>query len=222
MEKSDSTYYLYKIKAGETVNEFKIGNSPAIAGANSPEWARLDCHKCTVCNLEEESSPYCPAALSIAEIIEQFKDIVSYHEVEAEVISSGRKTSARIPAQSALSSVMGLCLALSSCPILKEFRAMAKFHLPFSNTEETLYRAVGNYLIKQYFAYKSGEEADWDLKGLREFYSRVAELNTCLACRVREGTNEDAAINAVVILDNYAKNVEYMFEQALEKIKKYL
>ncbi|MGM0567854.1 MAG: DUF6901 family protein [Elusimicrobiota bacterium] len=228
MEKNNFVEYLYVVRYEGVCKEFKIRlSSDRMAFCEShfkkdpPYWAALDFYKCGECPLESSSSPCCPAALSIAEIVEEFKGVKSFQQVEAEVVTPERKTIGTVTAQTALSSIMGLCLALSGCPILKELTPMARFHLPFSTIEETMYRAAGNYLLRQYYIYKSGEEPDWDLDGLRAFYNRVARVNTCLAERVRESVDEDAGINAVIILDNYAKNVEYLFESSLEKIRKY-
>ena len=220
--------YIYRISPDGADEKFEIKITPgqpfhSADGSleKAPEWTLLGFCRCSVCPFDESSSKRCPAALSVAGVIEFFKDLISYHKVNAEVFSPGRKTSASLPAQEALGSLMGLCLAVSGCPVLKDFETMARFHLPFASTDETMYRIVGNYLIKQYFIKEEGGEPDWRLEGLTEFYDRVARLNTNLAERIRLSTNEDAAVNAVIILDNYAKNVKYMFENVLEKIKNY-
>ena len=42
-----------------------------------PEWARLDFHQCACCTLNKEAVPYCPIAVNIAELIDEFKNEIS-------------------------------------------------------------------------------------------------------------------------------------------------
>jgi len=60
------------------------------------------------------------------------------------------------------------------------------FHLPLANEHETLIRAVGMYLLGQYFSLKSGEEFDANLKGLVASYEELQLVNLSIATRLRE------------------------------------
>ncbi len=228
MKKSEYTEYVYLIKYGGQTKKFslkllpdRLGFAPGSFRDDPPSWARLEVHKCRICPLKLKEHPICPAALSIADIAEEFTDMLSYQPVYAQLITPERRSSGKFPAQTALSSVMGLCLALSGCPVLKELAPLGKFHLPFSTVEETMYRTAGNYLLKQYFIYKGGGKADWELKGLKELYGRVALVNLSLSDRLRSFLKKDAGVNALIVLDNNAKNIEYLFEDAVGKIRNY-
>lgn len=187
---------------------------------NFPEWVELNFQKCEICPLTEKDSHYCPAAQSIFKLVNEFKNVPSTENVKIEIDTPERKIINKVTAQDALSSLMGLCFGLSKCPILKNFAPMARFHLPLATTEETIFRTVSSYLIKQYFINKKGGTPDWELKGLKKFYSQVAKVNIHLAERIRAGSKEDASVNAVVILDTYTKNVDYLFENSIETLEK--
>ena len=100
-------------------------------------------------------------------------------------------------------------MATSACPHTAHFRPMARFHLPLASKEETLYRATSMYLLAQYFAYRDGENPDLDLSGLARIYANLEIVNRAMARRLRSASEQDAAVNAVVILDVLAKTLPH-------------
>ena len=124
-----------------------------------------------------------------------------------------------VPAQQAVSSLMGLVVATSGCPHTAFFKPMARFHLPLANTEETIYRASSMYLLAQYFLKKAGKDPDMELEGLKEIYRDLETLNTYMAERIRAAISKDAAVNAIVILDFFAKDFSFAIEDQLEEIQ---
>jgi hypothetical protein len=78
---------------------------------------------------------------------------------------------------------------------------MAWFHLPFSGTDETLYRAFGTYLLGQYLREQRGMSADWSMTELREVYRNVRLVNLGMANRLRAALVEDSGPNGLVLLD---------------------
>jgi hypothetical protein len=96
---------------------------------------------------------------------------------------------------------------------------MARFHLPFSNPEETVYRATSMYLLAQYFLKKRGRSADLDLTGLREIYHTIGVVNDAVAKRLRAAIEADSAVNAIIVLDIYAKAIPVVIEESLEEIR---
>ncbi len=169
-----------------------------------PEWARLENHKCENCPLGAEVE-WCPAALVMAQIVPKFRSYYSYEKVVVEVQTPSRKISANTTFQKALASLMGLALATSGCPRTRFLRPMARFHLPFSDEQETVFRSLSTHLLKSYVEnQQSGEFREVDFDGLRESYKQVSIVNGFLADRVRSAVEEDAAINAVVTLDLFA------------------
>ena len=111
--------------------------------ASLPDWTRLDVSKCSNCPLDTGTHPHCPAAVRLIDIIDFFRDSISWEEADITVETNARTYTKRTSLQQGISSLMGLRMATSDCPILNKLRSMARFHLPFSDPEETPYR-VGN------------------------------------------------------------------------------
>jgi hypothetical protein len=84
---------------------------------------------------------------------------------------------------------------------------MVGTHLPFATIDESIYRAMSMYLLAQFTRAKNGLEPDWSLRGLREIYNEIDAINISMTKRLRAATEEDASLNAVVILDSFAKLV---------------
>jgi hypothetical protein len=114
---------------------------------------------------------------------------------------------------------MGLVMATSGCPHTAFFKPMARFHLPLASEEETVYRATSMYLLAQYFLKKEGQNADLELKGLREIYHNMHTVNTAIAERLRGASETDSTVNAIVLLDMYALTLPYVIDESLEEIR---
>jgi hypothetical protein len=122
-------------------------------------------------------------------------------------------------AQQAMRSLMGLLMATSGCPHTAYFKPMARYHLPMSSGQETLYRAAAMYQLAQYFISKAGGTADYTLEGLRAIYRKVEVLNAHMADRIREVIHQDAAVNAIVVLDVFAKNAFVELDDQLGQLE---
>ncbi|MCC6487849.1 MAG: hypothetical protein IT364_10150 [Candidatus Hydrogenedentes bacterium] len=184
-----------------------------------PAWTALQVAQCSVCHLTARDYPHCPAALSLVEIMGEFGEFLSYAEVTATVRTRERTVTLTCPIQKALSSLVGLRMATSGCPILAKFKPMARFHLPFASTEETVFRSVSAYLLAQYFLRQRGHAADLDLDGLRATYDLIHEVNVGLANRLRVIPSGDAHLNAIVILDLLTHALPYSIEDKLAGIE---
>lgn len=184
-----------------------------------PDWAALTFHQCSNCPLNPSDSPYCPVALNIIKVMEGCGDLVSYEKVRLEVTTPERTVSKDTTAQSGISSLLGLIVATSGCPHTGFFKPMARFHLPFASEAETIYRASSMYLLAQYFIQKEGGQADPDLQGLVKIYHNLQIINNALAVRLRAASSQDAAVNAVVLLDSFAKILPYTIADSLDEIR---
>lgn len=184
-----------------------------------PAWTRLEFNKCDHCPLSSETSPNCPLSASIANVVERFEHILSYEEVEVEVETEDRTISKTCSAQRGLSALLGVIMATSGCPYTAYFKPMARFHLPFANEEETVYRAVSMYLVSQYFASEKEQDVDMALEGLGRIYKDIQELNRFMAKRIREAITQDAAVNAIVVLDFFAQTLPFAIEAHLEQLR---
>jgi hypothetical protein len=116
---------------------------------------------------------------------------------------------------------MGIIMVSGGCPVMDPLRPLVRFHLPFASMEETEFRIVSMYLIAQYFREKKGEKPDWSLDGLKEIYNKVGEVNISFADRLRAATKKDASVNALIILDCFAKGVPFAVRTTLSDYEKY-
>lgn len=184
-----------------------------------PDWTRLDFHKCGHCPLDSDETPHCPLSASIAGVVERFEQVLSYEELDVEVETEQRTIRKRSTAQQGLSALLGMIMATSGCPVTAYMKPMARFHLPFATEEETVYRAVSMYLLSRYFADHDGESADFSLDGLQKIYEDLQELNRAMADRIREAITQDAAVNAIVVLDFFAQTMPFAIEDNLEGLR---
>lgn len=184
-----------------------------------PAWTALEFHQCANCPLNKEKNPQCPPALNLVDIVEHFREILSYTEIEVEVITSERIVRQRTSAQRAISSLMGLIIGTSGCPHTTFFKSMARHHLPLASQEETLYRATSSYLLMQYLLKKMGKPADFNFDGLDEIYRNMEIVNASIAKRLRSASKGDGTVNAIVLLDLHAKTLPMATEDNLENIQ---
>lgn len=184
-----------------------------------PAWTELMHHQCSVCPLAAADGARCPAALSLVELVERFNDLLSYSDVEVMVVTQHRTVFRRTTVQKALSSLMGLYMATSGCPVLGRLKPMARFHLPFATREETIFRAVGAYLTAQYFLHKQDKPFDVDLSGLREMYHEIHQVNVDMTKRLRHVSAGDASLNAVVLLDLFAQELPFSINENLSDLQ---
>jgi hypothetical protein len=186
-----------------------------------PKWTKLGYEQCACCPLKPETDSHCPAAVRMHEVLEEFKHLDSIDQVDVSV-ESERRTYLRVcDLQSGLNSMLGLLMATSGCPVVGQLRSMATFHVPFCSIEETLYRAIGAYLTKQYFENCDGRKPDWELKGLAAFYGELEELNQAFTERIRAIERSDAISNAMVIFFASSIVVASALEEDLQEYKNY-
>jgi hypothetical protein len=114
---------------------------------------------------------------------------------------------------------MGLVIATCGCPHTAFFKAMGRFHLPLSSNEETLFRATSMYLLAQYFLTMEGRPARLELEGLTKIYRNMQIVNVAIANRLRSTSISDSSINAIVILDNFAKSLPHAIEKSLKDLR---
>ena len=184
-----------------------------------PTWTKLDFHQCPHCPLKPKDHSHCPLAANLVTIVERFEGLLSYSEIEVDVMMEGRFITRDISVQRGISSLMGLLMATSGCPHMAFLKPMARFHLPFASAEETVYRATSMYLVAQYFLHKEGHHADLDLTGLREIYQNIEIVNVAVAKRLRAATEADSAVNAIILLDIFTKALPVVIEESLEEIR---
>lgn len=182
------------------------------------EWTRLACHRCPHCPLADGDDALCPLAARLDPVVATLGSVLSHQEVSAEIVAAERTISATTTAQAVAGSIVGLISATSGCPHTAFLRPLAWFHQPFAGEEETIFRVVSAWFLRQYFA-GAGAPADWNIDGLRSAYAALHTVNVHLAKRLRQASSLDATVNAVVRLDMFTKAVPDEIEEILGHLR---
>lgn len=185
----------------------------------APEWTDLKVHQCDHCPLDPAQHKKCPLAANLHRLVGDTDDLFSYDEVNIKVISGDRTYMIKTNAQRGISSMMGLMIPGCGCPYTAYFRPMARFHLPFSDTFETIYRTTSMFLLAQYFKNKKGQGGTLDVGGLKDIYGNVQKVNKFICERLREVCKKDSSLNAVVLLDMFSLVLPMSIENSLAEIE---
>ena len=183
------------------------------------EWTKLEHNKCENCTLNSKEHSHCPIALNLNSILSHFYYNKSYEMVDVTVKTMDRTYSNEIALQHGLASMLGIYMVSSGCPILGKLKPMVRFHLPFASVEETVFRSASTYLLSQYIRKSKGGEPDWELKKLLEIYKEIEEVNQGMALRIRSVADMDANINALVVLDVFAKQIPLTVRSKLQEFE---
>jgi hypothetical protein len=184
----------------------------------APEWARLGYHQCPPCPLCCTEHPFCPVALSIADLVTTFKDIASHITCTVTCISPERTVTKQTVVQEGLASILGLLMAISGCPIMGFFKPLAQFHLPFASVDESIFRIVAVYMLRQYYR-KDGAIDRLSLDDIRNHYALVKQVNKGILKRIQSITDLDADKNAIVTLSSLGQILEMEIDANLESLR---
>ncbi len=217
----DKVRYSYRFRFEDgTQKRFDIDLNPATLELVSrpdgphPEWTKLKYRQCANCPLGDKVE-HCPIAVNLAHLVETFSDSYSYEHTAVTVEVAERTYQKQTTLQRGLSSIIGIYMVTSNCPIMDPLRPMVRFHLPFATTRETVYRAVSMYLLKQYFIWREGGDPDWQLRRLEDLYKAIGEVNRGMSDRLRQASTADASVNAVIILFSVGELVDHSLEKGL-------
>jgi hypothetical protein len=194
-----------------------------------PPWTQLSYQQCACCPLSATTSLYCPIAVNITELVDRFKDILSHKNCIVTCETVDRTYSKKTSAMEGLTSVFGIVMATSNCPVMNFLKPMARFHLPFASVEETTVRSTSFFLLGQYFEYKKGRSSSFDFNQLEKRYERVQLVNEGLLARIRSLGNRDADKNAIITLHSLSQflsmemdfslnTIAHLFERSAESI----
>lgn len=187
--------------------------------ANRPEWTKLPFQQCDNCPLNN-SVEYCPVAVNLALLVDSFKMYNSTDNVFVVVDGPERSYGKETSLQKGLSSIMGIYMVTSNCPIMDQLRPMVRFHLPFATTTETVYRSVGMYLLAQYFIQRHGGTPDWKLEKLIDTYRDVSKVNKGMWQRLSAASKLDANANAIVILNSFGDTLRHFVKSSIDDIER--
>lgn len=183
-----------------------------------PEWTRLKFSQCENCPLSDAVS-HCPVAVNLARVVDAFRDDVSYETSDITVVTPQRTYVKNTTLQKGLSSIIGVYMVTSDCPILDKLRPMSRFHLPFATPVETFFRSISSYLTAQFLLMRQQKEPDWSLKKLIEIYKAINIVNRGMSQRLVKASQKDANVNALVILHSFGDGIGYFIDSGLDEIE---
>jgi hypothetical protein len=187
-------------------------------GKNRPDWARLEFHQCSNCPLNKTLLPYCPVALNMAVITQEFKDVTAADRVTVTVTVKERQYLKVTSMQEGLSPLLGIFMTTSGCPVMEPLKPMVRYHLPFASLDETVFRMITMYLMAQFLRTQAGKQPEWSLEGLGRIYGEVKKLNKDFGQRMIAASQSDANVRALVKLNVFAVMVPLEAEKILKEI----
>ncbi|MFH0991259.1 MAG: hypothetical protein V1799_14725 [bacterium] len=183
-----------------------------------PEWTKLNFCQCDNCPLPDAVT-HCPVAVNLSRLVDTFRDYVSYETAHVTVETAYRIYYKKVALQKGISSILGIYMVSSNCPVMDPLRPMVRFHLPFANSLETFFRSVSAYLVAQFLKARHGKEPDWQMKKLVDIYRAINKVNKGMSERITNAAEKDASVNAVVILHSFGDGIPYFIESGLEELE---
>ncbi|HEX5399533.1 MAG TPA: hypothetical protein VFY06_10845 [Verrucomicrobiae bacterium] len=208
-DKNFAIEYEFKLRSGEKKTfSIQLDRATLQFISKNPvamrHWTQLEHHQCPNCPLKTKEHPDCPIAANLVDVIESFVDSLSIEEADITIRSELREYHKRASVQEGISSLMGIYMVTSGCPVMDKLRPMVFTHLPFASLEETIYRAASMYLFAQYFRQRAGQTPDWQLEHFAHIYKDIATVNQSFTRRLLSINPRDASLNALVGLDCFA------------------
>ena len=185
-----------------------------------PSWTRLGCKKCPNCPLDENQHPYCPAATGISDALESLQETLPIKDVNVSVETAERNFSKSTTLAEGLSSMLGLAIVSSGCPVFGRLKPLARNHLPFETPAEQVYRSLGMYLLYQKFSEKNKDNPDWKLSNFTKFYDEINTASEAFCSRLSEIAIEEDSLNTLTHLDCFTKYIDFKIsEENIDELK---
>jgi hypothetical protein len=74
-------------------------------------------------------------------------------------------------------------------------------------------------LTAQFLVSRKGQEPDWTLTKLLDYYKAINLVNKGMSNRLSKASERDANVNAVVILHSFGDGISYFIQDGLEEIE---
>ncbi len=185
----------------------------------APKWTRLEHQQCSNCPLSRDAYSHCPAAVDLHRVVEDFQGLPALKKVQVWVRTPEREYAKLVGLEEALRALLGVIMATSACPVLGKLKPMAQQHLPFASNQEFILRAVSLYLARQYFNFREGRHADWELKGLVRLFQQLQLVNQAFWQRIHDTCEGDSNLKAFLTFFSMASSMTYSLETQLQKIR---
>ncbi|WP_271411797.1 DUF6901 family protein [Pseudomonas sp. Q1-7] len=187
--------------------------------AVAPKWTRLEHQQCSNCPLSRDAYSHCPAAVDLHRVIEDFQGLPAFKKAQVWVRTPEREYAKVVGLEEGLRALLGVIMATSACPVLGKLKPMAQQHLPFASNQEFILRAVSLYLARQYFNFREGRHADWELKGLVRLFQQLQLVNQAFWQRIHDTCEGDSNLKAFLTFFSMASSMTYSLETQLQKIR---
>jgi hypothetical protein len=184
-----------------------------------PRWVRLEHEQCSNCPLDRNLHAYCPAAVDLHRVIDDFRGLPAFKKARVRVLTPEREYCKEVSLEEGLRALLGVLMATSACPMLCRLKPMAQQHLPFASNQEFILRTVSLYLMRQYYNMREGRHADWELKGLIKQYQQLQLVNQAFWQRILATCEGDSNLKAFLSFFSMASSVSYSLEAQLGKIR---
>ena len=191
----------------------------AEAVQHAPAWTRLEYQQCSNCPLSKDNFSHCPAAVDLHRVIEDFQGLPAFKRAGVWVRTPEREYNKQVGLEEGLRALLGVIMATSACPILGRLKPMAQHHLPFASSQEFTLRTVSLYLTQQYFNFREGQAADWELKGLVRMFQQLQLVNQAFWQRIHATCEGDSNLKAFLTFFSMASSMTYSLETQLQKIR---
>ncbi|BCD87473.1 hypothetical protein PSm6_38800 [Pseudomonas solani] len=185
----------------------------------APKWTRLEFQQCSNCPLSKDKFSHCPAAVDLHRVIEDFHGLPAFKKAVFLVRTPEREYTKQVGLEEGLRALLGVIMATSACPVLGRLKPMAHQHLPFASNQEFILRAVSLYLSRQYFNFREGRHADWELKGLVRLFQQLQLVNQAFWQRIHDVCDGDSNLKAFLTFFSMASSMTYSLETQLQKIR---
>lgn len=185
----------------------------------APKWTRLEFQQCSNCPLSRDKFSHCPAAVDLHRVIEDFHGLPAFKKAVFLVRTPEREYNKQVGLEEGLRALLGVIMATSACPVLGRLKPMAQQHLPFASNQEFILRAVSLYLARQYFNFREGRHADWELKGLVRLFQQLQLVNQAFWQRIHDVCDGDSNLKAFLTFFSMASSMTYSLETQLQKIR---
>lgn len=96
----------------------------------------------------------------------------------------------------------------SNCPLDRE-----------RYSQEFVLRVVPLYLMRQYFNFREGRHADWELKGLVRLFQQLQLVNQAFWQRIHDTCVSDSNLKAFLTFFSLSSSISYSLETQLQKIR---
>ncbi len=191
----------------------------AALAESAPAWTRLAHQQCSNCPLSKETFSHCPAAVDLHRVVEDFQGLPAFKKARVRVRTPEREYTKQVGLEEGLRSLLGLIMATSACPVSGKLRPMAQNHLPFASNQEFILRAFSLYLARQYFNFREGRYADWELKGMVRMFQQLQLVNQAFWQRIHDTCQGDSNLKAFLTFFSMSSSMTYSLETQLQKIR---